>query len=109
MIQLILIWTVGLWFLYRIVMWLKKRRDAIKARGRSWYWAAYLVAFVGVVLDIVYNVVVGTVMFADLPRELTFTARLKRYRRGPLIWRWRLATWFCARLLNPYDPSGDHC
>ena len=104
---MILIWTVGLWWVYIIVMWLKKRRDVLKKKSRPLYYLAYLFAFVGVVLDVAYNLTYGSVIFLDPPRELSFTSRLKRYRRGPVNWRWNLATWFCERLLNPYDKG--HC
>lgn len=106
--KLALVWTLGLWFVYRAVMWLKKRREAIKAKSRALYYAAYAFVAVALVLDVAYNAVVGTVLFAEPPRELTFTSRLKRHKRGDYgTWRWRLAHWFCAELLNPYDPG--HC
>lgn len=103
-VQFALIWTLGLWFVYRAVMWLKRRREAIKARGRAVYYLVYAFVAIALVLDVAYNVVVGTVLFADPPRELTFTARLKGAavslisysgsrsragrRRGRVAYRW---------------------
>ena len=104
-----LAWTLGLWFYYILVMWLKKKRESLKRGNRLAYYFGYIVAAVFLVLDAVYNIVVGTVMFADIPREFLFTTRLIRYRRGPMTWRYRLATFFCKKMLNPHDPSGEHC
>ncbi len=112
-LQLAAAWTLGLWFVYRAVMWLKRRREAIEEKSRALYYLAYALVAAAWVLDVAYNWIVGTVLFADPPRELTFTSRLKRYRREPYVhydlasWRYRFATWFCRELLNPYDP--EHC
>jgi hypothetical protein len=48
-----------------------------------------------------------TVLFLEIPRETTVTARLKRHNRTGSGWRQRLAAWF-EPLIDPYDPSGDH-
>ena len=107
-----LLWTIGLWFVYRIAMVCKKREAALRAGPRWQLYAAYLWLAAGLVLDVVYNVVVGTILFLDLPRELTLTARLRRYRADAsthIDLRYRLATFICTRLLNPYDPGGSHC
>lgn len=108
----LLVWTFGLWWYYRAAMWLKARRTRLRDRSPALYYLGGAVVALGLVLDVLYNVVAGTILFLDPPRELTFTARLKRYRRGdrPVTsWRYRLATWICRELLNPHDPSGEHC
>ena len=107
----ILNYTLGLWFVYRVAMQLKRGAARLKAAG-GWKLAlAYLFIALAYLLDLAYTLTVGTLLFLDPPRELTFTARLKRYRRGGgyAVFQLRLADWFCETLLNPYDPSGKHC
>lgn len=117
----ILAHTLGLWWFYIFVMWLKKKRDYLWQQRRALYYFGYVVAFVFLVCDALYNVVIGTIMFVDLPREFLFTSRLKRYRKPPpgatedelddIIAgrRYRLATFFCEKMLNKFDSSGKHC
>lgn len=103
-----LIHTFGLWVIYVFVMYLKRKRDYLRARGGWRLILGYIVAVTGWVLDVLYNIVWGSVIFLQLPHysRLTFTARLKYNKTRP-GWRNRLAIWFCETLLNPYD-SG-HC
>ena len=98
--------TYALWVFYIAVMGLKRVKDTI---GLS-VWAlrfGYPVLIVGWVLDFFVNLTLCTVLFLELPRELTVTARLKRHNRTGFGWRQRLAAWF-EPLLDPFDPSGDH-
>lgn len=95
-----------LWVFYLAVMSLKHARDA----GRLSKTAAalgYPVLLCGWVLDFVVNALVMTVMFLELPKEMTVTARLKRHNRHGSGWRQRLAKWF-EPLLDPFDPDLDH-
>jgi hypothetical protein len=73
---------------------------------------AYAVVVIALALDVVINVIVGTVLFLDPPRELLLTNRLKRYQldaRWGGTWRASLAFWLCTHLLDQFDPNGDHC
>ena len=108
---MILIHTFGLWFIYRAAMWLKRLAADLRRRGGLALLLAGLFVALAYLLDTAYQLTWGTLMFLDPPRELTFTARLKRYRRGGgyAVFQLRLADWFCETLLNPYDPSGKHC
>lgn len=67
----------------------------------------YPTLVIGLLLDLYVNVIVMTVLFLELPRELTVTSRLKRHNRFGTGWRQRLANWF-EPVLDPIDPSGDH-
>jgi hypothetical protein len=62
---------------------------------------------VGFILDIAVNVIIGTVLGLEIPKELLFTARLKRWRLYEDGWRETLAIWICEKGLNPIDP--EHC
>ena len=93
----------ALWFFYICVMGLKRAKDAgllnktAKALG-------YPVLFVGYILDAFVNVFVMTVLFLEIPEELTVTARLKRHIKTSSGWRLRLASWFIP-ILNPFDEN----
>lgn len=75
--------------------------------------AAYLVQVlawvtigIGWVLDVVFNVLIGSVLFLEFPhwRRLTFTARCKRHM-GASTWRGDVARFFCDAL-NIFE---QHC
>jgi hypothetical protein len=94
-------------------------------RPLSWFWKAFIypLALLGLWLDIAFNLTVGTIMFLELPRELTFTSRCKRHKLGQIVviktppsqaefgvefgWRYDLANWWCKQL-NQIDLNG-HC
>lgn len=66
-------------------------------------------ALVAVLMDVAFNITLATIIFADLPREALFTARLNRYRaEDESDWREGLAVWICRNLLDPFQ-SGGHC
>lgn len=50
------------------------------------------------IMDILYNIVVGSLLFMEWPREWLFTTRLKRH-----IGDWRVERF--ARVLNKVDPG----
>lgn len=115
----LVMWTVGMWWFYRIVMRVVKKRDQLYAEG-GWQnvTEAYVLVVVFAIMDVAYNVAVGSIIFLELPRELLFTTRLQRHRKQDGImlgelsnppWRYKLATFICTKLLNPHDPDGNHC
>jgi hypothetical protein len=96
------------WLFYLAVMNLKEHRD-------NMYWFARIHAYgllgIGLVLDFVLNVIVGTVVFLKYPQNVLLTGRLSRYIRDPdeKPWRRKLACWICEHLLDQFDPNGRHC
>lgn len=67
----------------------------------------YILVTIGLILDTLLNVFVGTLIFLELPKEFLFTPRLQRQKKSSSKWRAATANWICANLLNPFDP--DHC
>lgn len=62
------------------------------------------------VVDTTMNWTFFTIIMLDFPREFMVTQRMTRYRRqGLMNWRKQFATYLCTRLLNPFDPTKDHC
>lgn len=98
--------SLGLWCYYLIVMALKAARDAGRVPN-DMLRLCHAVAGIGLVLDVLYNIVIATVFFADPPREATLTGRLIRYKRGG-GWRGVAADYICRNLLDPFD-DGCHC
>lgn len=74
-----------------------------------WYvkLVAWLWLFVGVIADAAFNAFWGTIIFRERPRELLFTARVKRHCResaGRSEWRYKKACdW--RDFLNAVDPE----
>ena len=63
----------------------------------SWFFAipVYLCAVIGWPIDVVvYNWVIGTWVFKEFPRELTFTSRINRHLEGGHYRRKRKAEWW---------------
>lgn len=68
------------------------------------------VVLLGYAMDTITNLTLACLVFLDVPREWLVTTRLIRYRdAAPDGWRGKLAAWICDRLLDPFDPTGDHC
>lgn len=62
---------------------------------------------IGGLMDVVFNITYGSLLFLDIPREWPFTERLERHL-GKDTWRGKIARWFCYHLLDPFDES-QHC
>lgn len=97
---------VALWFgvtgCFVLVIHAKKLRDAGQL---SLFWTVNVLpwAVLGLVLDAVFNVLAGTLMFFEVPRETLFSSRVERHFRHSDGWRNRLAV-FWAKQLNAIDP-----
>ena len=98
--------TYALWIMYICVMGLKRVKDA----GQLSTFAAvlgYPVLFIGLLLDLLVNVLVMTPLLLEMPEEMTVTARLKRHLKESTGWRLKVVL-FLKPILDPFDPSGVH-
>lgn len=98
----------ALWALYLAIMALQRAQQAGQLRGAA-KWAALPVVLAGYLLDVAVNLVIGSCLFLEGPRELLVTDRLQRHICAGQGWRQRLARWVCAELLDKFDPAGTHC
>lgn len=99
-ILLPVVWFSALW-LYVLVMAAKAARD----RGQlTPFWRFNLAPLVPLAyaVDIFFNLTIGWIMFAELPRELLFSTRVQRHFRGSRGWQLKLAV-FWARNLNVFE------
>lgn len=101
--------TFGLWFSYVMAMGMMAARDAGRIPA-SMMRPCEAVLSVLILYDVAYNLTIGTIFFLlDPPREWTLTARLIRYKKQGSGWRFVVASYICANLLDPFAPSGCHC
>jgi len=85
--------TFILYQMFKPLGWLRNKPRWVIA-----IFSPYILLFLA--LDVLYNVVFGSILFLELPRELLFTDRLIRHK--PKIVAKRL-----CELLNAFDPG--HC
>jgi hypothetical protein len=96
------------WIFYLAVMNLKRARDN-KTLTKTALVLGYPILLIGYAADILLNISVCSVLFLELPKEFTVTARVQRHLYTGSGWRENLAGWFCHNLLNAFDPDGKHC
>lgn len=96
-----------LWVMYLAVMALKRARDSGKLSKPAMV-LGYPLLFIGLVLDALVNITLGSVLMLELPREWLVTARLTRHINTGSGWRKKLALWVTATLLDAFDPRGVH-
>ena len=95
-----------LWIFYLAVMNLKQAKDLNKLSKTALYFGTPVLVL-GLIADFICNILISLI-FVDLPRETTVTARLKRYAKGSDSWRKRFTLWFADDLLDDFDPTGKH-
>lgn len=95
----------AMWLQYLAVMNLKENRSKLTVAAKLW---AYPMLWIGLVSDALFNFVIGTVAYIELPREILFTTRCNRHL-GDRGWRGSVARWFCRNFMDPFDPAGRHC
>ena len=95
-----------LWVFFLAVMKLRDVRDAGKLNGPAKY-PAFAVLFIGYALDFAVNMILATIMFFELPRELTVSERTKRHR-DEQTWRGAMSRGLRKGFLAIADNSGAH-
>lgn len=99
-----------LWVFYVAVMRLQMVRDEVGLTfGQKVF--GYPALVIGLVIDLFVHVVLGTIVFFEMPEagEWTLSRRLWRLSNDPSEgWRYRLALWLRRELLDSIDPRGYH-
>lgn len=96
-----------LWIIFAAVMRLKQVREAGKLTLAMKVFG-YPALFLGLAVDFVVNVVFGTLVFLQLPHEMTLSSRLWKLSNGDEGWRKNWAYWIRSNLLDAVDPEGVH-
>ena len=104
MIKFILILWLGTVYSFVAVMNAKRLRIASRLTT-FWYVHLLPLAVVGLVFDALFNILFGSVMFLERPREWLFSARVQRHYKTE-GWRGRLAG-FWKTQLNAIDAAED--
>ena len=95
---------LALWVFYLAAMKLKAHKDELTGVAKFF---GYQVIFVGLVIDVAFNIVFGSIIFLAPPiGGLTFTARLIHYKYNS-GYRGKVSKWFCGNLVEMFDPG--HC
>jgi hypothetical protein len=98
--------TYALYVWYAAVMNIKRVRDIGKLTTLGKVFG-YPTLVIGLILDLLVNWFVMTIIFLEVPRELTVTSRLKRHHKESTGYRLAVVKFF-EPVLDPLDPSGDH-
>lgn len=104
-LSLLGILPIALWVFYLAAMNLIANKDKIIPLVK---YAGISVVLVGIILDVLFNLIYMTVLLLEVPRELLTTDRVKRHRNNQ-NWRGKVSRWMCKHLLSPFDATGDHC
>lgn len=96
----------GTWIFYTAFMHIKKYKDILKTNLPVIWYGLAPIFIIGLLMDILFNFIWGTIYYREIPRELLFTARCSRHMKGSGIQLAR-ATRVCKYLLNPFDEG--HC
>lgn len=97
-----LLFSLVFWILFVSIMTLYKRRKQLIAG-----FLFYTLLPIGFMIDVVYNVTLGSLIFWELPHELTLSQRMTRHIKEDDGWRKKVATWICSKLVEPWDYN--HC
>lgn len=97
----------GTWLFYVAFMHIKEHKHQIKDKiGILWYGLLPFFIF-ALFMDVLFNLIIGTIIFLEHPRELLFTSRCQRHLMKSTGWRLRNVHFICTYLLNPFDEG--HC
>lgn len=97
---------IGTWIHYLAIMHLRHIRDDAGLPAGAQAFGTLTLAS-GYTHDFLLNVIHGSLILLDLPRETTLTARLKRHKFDD-GWRGNVTRWLAVHLLDPFDPDGRH-
>lgn len=96
-----------LWVLFLAVMNLQEAKDS-NTLPKPILIPSYFTLWVGLIVDFLVQITFATVLWLELPRELTVSGRVARLIATGSGYRKNLAIWFRDNMLKPFDRSGGH-
>ena len=111
MINLVLFSVLYIWVFYCLYIFTMGVYRAHLAKRLTTVTTIMLfpVVLLAIFVDILCNFTLATIIFWELPHQMMVTQRLHGYRQQLGGWRKSIADYICLNLLDPFDPSGDHC
>jgi len=98
-----------LWIFYLAVMSLYRAKKEDKLTKVALV-LGYPILIIGATLDLFINLVLFTIIFLEIPKELLVTKRLSRHIKKGSGYRMKLAKWICSNLLDTFDAHHEgHC
>lgn len=84
----------------------KKYADKIP---KPLHYPLILIAIFGYIIDVLFNIIYGTVIFWELPKHLTLSSRLREIliREDESAWQFKIAYFMCHYMIEPWDYN--HC
>lgn len=101
------LWLFYAFFLAYTAIYRAKKQGRFTEIGWLAKGLGYSYIVVGGLLDIAFNVTLGTLVFAEAPTTWTVTQRCKKHINDSGF-RGRFARYVCARMLDPFQ-EGGHC
>lgn len=95
-----MIGVTGWFFAYAHAMMLQKQNINF---SRTIKIPLYIYLYAGVTMDVLFNVIVGSIIFREIPREWLFTTRVQRHVTADDWRRGKAYNW--AQKLNKVDPG----
>ena len=109
---MIVVWSLAiswlLWLFYVMTMGFYRARLSGRLKGLPLVLASPFI-IIAFLIDVLVQLTVATVVFRDIPRHWLVTSRLQVYIDHGKGWRHDWAQSICKYLLDPFDPSDDHC
>jgi hypothetical protein len=108
---LILIYLYAFWYLFVGSMGIYRAHLQKKLKGLNFVLSAPAIV-VAYVVDVIANWTIAVFLFAELPKEFLVTTRLKRFIAGGEAeygYRYTIAQYLCDKVLDIFDPTGNHC
>ena len=102
---LLTVWLLFVFFLACMALQSALDRKTLTPWGLR---VGYTVLVVGYVLDFTVQITLASVLFLELPKEITVSSRVKRLITTDAGWRGDLAAWLRDHLLMPFDATGGH-
>lgn len=100
----------GFYFLWVHFLAVMKLQDVLlrgELKGQP-YLVGRAVLTVGLLADLIWQILPATFQYLDWPRELTVSGRIKRLCNTGTGWRKEKAEKFRDTWLKPYDSTGGH-
>lgn len=98
--------TLGFYILF---MSLKEKEHEEKLKeklGAIWY-GFYLLLWIGLILDTLFNWLIGSLYYREIPQEFLFTSRCNRHLTTGSGIQLARAHFACDNLLDPFEKG--HC